>query len=234
MGTESRLFLSLDSSLVLFFVLLLLDDLQERIALGLCLLSQLDLVLQELLLTSLVKLNSLNLSLKNPVLFGLSSLSLALFISTFGSQCIDFALPISCLLLELTKTLYFSLLLVSDSFSFNGSLLFFLDSHLVVLNDFQVLGFLLIDLLLFFYLSDPVSSLNFFLNLLISFLFDLLLFKVLLSSLLNDTDHLSLFLLDGFPLFHSLDLSFLNLVNDNGSSTSLGFDSGLLFHLSSL
>ena len=234
MVTESRLFLSLDSSLVLFFVLLLLDDLQERIALGLCLLSQLDLVLQELLLTSLVKLNSLDLSFKNPVLFGLSSLSLALFISTFGSQCIDFALSISCLLLELTKTLNLSFLLVSDSFSFDSSLFFFLDSHLVILNDFQVLLFLLVNLLLFLYLSDSVSSLNFFLDLLISFLLQLLLLKVLLSSLLNDTDHLSLFLLNGFPLFHSYDLSFLDLVNDNGSSASLCFDSSLLFNLSSL
>ena len=170
MATESSLFLSLDSSLVLFFVLLLLDDLQERIALSLRLLSQLDLVLQELLLTSLVKLNSLNLSLKNPVLFGLSSLSLALFISTFGSQSINFALSISSLLLELPKTLDLSFLLVSDSFGFNGSLFFFLDSHLVVLNNFEVFLFLLINLLLFFYLSDSVSSLNFFLNLLISFL----------------------------------------------------------------
>ena len=170
MVTESRLFLRLDSSLVLFLHLLLLDDLQECITLGLCLLSQLDLVLQELLFTSLIELNSLDLSLENPVLFGLSSLSLALFISTFGSQCIDFALSISSLLLKLTKTLDLSFLLVSDSFSLDSSLFFFLDSHLVVLNNFEVFLFLLINLLLFFYLSDSVSSLNFFLNLLISFL----------------------------------------------------------------
>ena len=99
MVTESGLFLSLDSPFVLFLHLLLLDDLQERITLSLCLLSEFDLILQELLLTSLVKLNSLNLSLENPVFFGLSSLSLTLFISTFGSQSIDLALPISCLLL---------------------------------------------------------------------------------------------------------------------------------------
>ena len=136
MVTESRLFLSLDPPFVLFLHLLLLDDLQERITLSLSLLSQLDLVLQELLLTSLVELNSLDLSLKNPVLFGLSSLSLAFFISTFGSQCIDFALSISCLLLELTKTLNLSFLLVSDSFSFDSGLFFFQDSHLVIFNNF--------------------------------------------------------------------------------------------------
>lgn len=63
MVTEGILFLRFNSLLVLFLILLFLYDLQESIALSLRLLSKLDLVLQELLLASLVKLHSLDLRL---------------------------------------------------------------------------------------------------------------------------------------------------------------------------
>ena len=63
MVAEGTLFLSLNSLLILFLILLLLYDLQESVALSLRLLSKLDLVLQELLLASLVKLHSLDLRL---------------------------------------------------------------------------------------------------------------------------------------------------------------------------
>ena len=63
MVAEGTLFLSFNSLLVLFLILLLLYDLQESISFSLCLLSKLDLVLQELLLASLVKLHSLDLRL---------------------------------------------------------------------------------------------------------------------------------------------------------------------------
>ena len=55
---EGGLLFTLNSLLVLLFVLLLLDDLQEGITLGFSLLSEHDLLLHELLFASLFKFGS--------------------------------------------------------------------------------------------------------------------------------------------------------------------------------
>ena len=57
---------------------------------------------------------------------------------------------------------------------------------------------------------------------------------ILLLSLLNYFDHLSLLFLDGLTLLHPNNLSFFDLIDNNSSSTSLCFDSCLFFHLGGL
>ena len=113
MATEGCLLLVLDSLLVLLFLLLFLDHLEEGIAFGLGLLSVHDLLLQELFLAGLLKFSGQHLLSDQFILLSLSGLSLTFFIGAFRSQSIDFALSISCTLLEFSKALDLLLLLVS-------------------------------------------------------------------------------------------------------------------------
>ena len=161
-------------------------------------------------------------------------MSFTLLVCTLSSQSVNFALSISSLLLKFTKTLDLLFFLISDSFSFDNCLFFLLDTLSVVFNNFLLLQFLLIDFLLLFYLSNSVSCLNFFLDLLVSLLFQLLLFQVFLLSLLNYFDHLLLLFLNGLTFFHPNNLSFFDLFNNNSSPASLCFNTRLFFHLSGL
>lgn len=176
----------------------------------------------------------MNLLLQDPVFLGLPGLSLALFVGSLGSQSVNLALPVGCLLLQFAEALDFLLLLVSDSLGLNCCLLLLLDLPFVVLDYFLLFKLLQLNLLLLLLLGDSVCSLDFLLNLLVALLFELLLLLVLLLALLDHAHHLSLLLFDGLPLFHPLHLSLFDLVNDHSSSSPLGLDSGLLFLLSGL
>ena len=161
-------------------------------------------------------------------------MSFTLLVCTLSSQSVNFALSISSLLLKFTKTLDLLFFLISDSFSFDNSLFLLLDTLSVVFNNFLLLQFLLIDFLLLFYLSNSVSCLNLFLDLLVSLFFQLLLFQVFLLSLLNYFDHLLLLFLNGLTFLHPNNLSFFDLINNNSSPASLCFNTRLFFHLSGL
>lgn len=228
MVLESHRPLRFDLTLLIGHFLLLLDHVQEFVALSLRLLSQHDLTLHKLSLPSEVKLLGL-LALE----FGLFSLfaarlSLAFLEGSFGSQGVNLSLSVSCSLLKLAQPLDFHFLLFLLASFFSSSCLLLGDALSVVTDDFQIFVALLAQLFLFAVQRDFVGDFDFLKHLSVSLLLELRGGSFLLLLNLNRAYHLLLLAFQLFTLAQPNLLSFLDLIDDDGGTSSLSFDSKLL------
>lgn len=171
-------------------LLLLLDDAQELVSLGLGLLGKHHLVLHKLSFASIVEVCGIFLPFDSLLALLSTGLALTIFEGTFGTEGIDFTLTISSLLLKITHALDFFLFLVSLASLISGFLFFF--SHLfgVVHNDFQIFVLLLLDLDGLAVLSNLVGDFDLGKHSLVSRALGLLLFLISLLLNLNVSEHL--------------------------------------------
>jgi len=223
---EGALSLLLNSLLVLLVSFLSVDDFEEGVALSLGLLGVHDFLLHELFLAGLFELSSQHLLSQGLVLFILSGLSFTFFISTFGSQSIDFTLSVRCFLLEFTEALNLLLLLVSQALVLDGCLFLLSCFRSVVVDDLLVFSLGNVDLFLFLYLGDSICGLDFSNHLFVAFFLPFGGYFVLLLLDFDCTGHLSLLSLKNFPFLLPLDLSPFDLVDDDSGTTSLGVNAG--------
>lgn len=223
-GSECRMSLGFNLPLFIFLLLLLLNDAEEFSAFSLCLLGHHDFLLDELLATCLIKLYGL-LSRQLSLLFLFSaSFTLSILECSLGTQCVNLTLTIGSSFLQLTKALDFKLFLSLDA-SLLGSLSFFLgDTIGVVPDNLKVLFSLLSLLYLLSILSNVVCDLDFSLHLFVTSFFGFGYLHIFFFLLLHDSKHLLLLALERFSLLLSLDLAFLNLLDDNGCTTTLSLN----------
>lgn len=141
---EGGFLLLLNLSLLLFDLLLLLDLDHVVLSLDSSLLSQGLLFLGELNLSGHLEIGCDSLSLLVLKSFSFSSLSFSLFEGSLGSKSINFGLSVGSFLLEFSKSLDFSLLLVLDSLGLELCFVLLLVLGFLVRNDciFFVLCFL--------------------------------------------------------------------------------------------
>jgi len=223
---EGTLSLLLNSLLVLLVSFLPVDDFEERVALCLGLLGVHDFLLQELFLAGLFELSSQHLLSQDLVLFILSGLSFTFFISTFGSQSIDFTLSVGSFLLEFTEALNLLLLLVSQALGLDSCLFLLLCFLSVIVDDLLVFSLGKVDLFLFLNLSNSICGLDFSNHLFVAFFLSFGSLSVLLLLDFDCTGHLSLFSLKNLPFLLPLDLSVFDLIDDNSGATSLSINAG--------
>ena len=148
MRSKGSMTLLVNLSLVFLKLLLFFDDSQELISLSLGLLGQHDFFLEELLLTGHVQVFGHLLLLLNSFTLLTSGLTLTLFEGSLGAKSINLTLAVSSSLLKFSQTLDLLLLLVSCTTLVSESGFFLGISFLVVLEDLQVLFFLLFNFLL--------------------------------------------------------------------------------------
>ena len=220
---QSILLLLLDLALLLLNLFLLLNLEHVVLSLDSSLLSQRVLLFGELLLSGNLKV-SLD---PHPLLvlesFSLPGLSLTLLEGSLGSECVNFGLSISCLLLELSESLDLSLLLVLDPLGLQLGFILLLVSSLLVSDDLILLIFLLLGSLLLLdqglsiglssLLHEDIDSLPLGLGLLL----------VLLLHLLDIVEQLESLFVSNLLLLHPLDSSVLDLIDDDLSALLSGF-----------
>lgn len=209
-------------------LLLLLNDAQELVSLGLGLLSKHDLVLHKLSLAGHVEVFGIFLSFDSLLAFLCTSLSLTILECTLSTESIDFTLTISSLFLKVTHSLDLFLLLVSLA-TLLSSLLFFF-GHLVgvVLNDFQILVLLFSDLLSFAVLGNLVGDFDLSKHALVSRALGFLFFLVSLLLELNVSEHLCRFPVDLLSFLHADAFTVLDLLNDDLGAAQLSLLAKLL------
>lgn len=161
MINKSLALILLNLALLLFNLLLFLNLAHVVLTLNTSLLSQVDLLLLELSLSSLLKICSDSLSLLMLELFSKTCLSFTFFECTLSSQSINFSLSIGGFLLKLSELLDLTLFLILESLSLKLSFMLLLVLGLLVCNDLHLLVLLLLCTLLFFNksLSVGLSSL---------------------------------------------------------------------------
>lgn len=113
-GSESVVPLMFELALLVFLLLLLLDDSEELVTLGLRLLGQHDLSFDELSSASDVKIFSLYACELGLFFFLSTCLALTFFKSTLSSQGINLTLTVSCTLLKLSQPLNLEFFLLFD------------------------------------------------------------------------------------------------------------------------
>ena len=133
---EGTMSLLLELSLFILLLLLLLDNAEELITLGLGLLGQHHLTLNELLPSGNVEILGL-FTLQLSLLFLLSAgLALTFLEGAFGTKGIDLTLTVSGALLELTQALDLQLFFFFDASGLGCRSLFLSDAIGVVTDDF--------------------------------------------------------------------------------------------------
>lgn len=155
------------------------------------------------------------LSLRN---FLSASLSLTLFESAFRSESINLRLTVSCFLLHFAQTSYFSFFFLFQAFLFQSGSDLASNFFLVVTDDSLLFILLHLSQLLLFSECDFVCNFNFCNKFQIpdAFLFRSLDFSQPLQ--LNLAVHLFLLLLKLLTLLNTLDLTLLDLINNDKST----------------
>jgi len=131
---EGPLSLSCDLALLALLLLLLLDDGEEFVTLGLSLLGKHDFALNELSPSSNVQFLGLLQGKLRLLFFFPAGSTLTFFEGTLGAECINLALSVSSTFLQFTKTLDFKFFLLFLAASFL-SICFFLGDALSVVTD---------------------------------------------------------------------------------------------------
>jgi len=150
--------------------------------------------------------------------FSFSCLSFSFFESSLGSKGINFSLSISSFFLELSESLDFSFFLILYSLSLKLSFIFFLILSSLISNNTAFLICCFLGSLFFFnkrlsigfgsLFHEHVNSLSLIFSSFLIFTFHSLYVGQKLES----------FFISNFLLLHSLNGSFLNLIDDNLSS----------------
>ena len=136
MFSEGPLSLCCDLALLALLLLLLVDDGEEFVTLGLCLLGKHNFALNELSPSSHVQFLGLLNGELGLLLFFPAGSALSFFEGTLGAKCINLALSVSSTFLQLTKTLDFKLFLLFLATSFLSISFFLGDALGVVTDDF--------------------------------------------------------------------------------------------------
>ena len=148
-------------ALLVFLLLLLLDDSEELVTLGLRLLGQHDLSFDELSSASDVKIFSLYACELGLFFFLSTCLALTFFKSTLSSQGINLTLTVSCTLLKLSQPLNLEFFLLFDKLRLTRICLLLCNSFSIVTHDFQILLPLLLQLFLLAIESNFVGYFDF-------------------------------------------------------------------------
>jgi hypothetical protein len=204
-----------NSSFLFLNLLLLIQNSDEFISLLFGLFSQSRLLLIELSLPCFLQILQNLLSILHLPSFFVSSLSLALLKGSLRSQSIDFALSILSLFLQISESLNFSFLFFLDSSFLLHSLLFSQSLLSVVLHYFLVHVLFLLLFRVFNVDCPFISIFNFDYELLGSLLLDLLLFVFLQFELFDLSEHLVHFLLPQLLFLNSFNFSLFDLVNND-------------------
>jgi len=225
---ELLLLLIFEVTLTLLVLLLSLDDSQEVVTLGLGLGSVGRFALLELALASILELSCLTLEL---LLFSKllsAGLALTFLEGTLGTESVNFGLAICGLLLHLAKAGNLSLLLFLEAALLKGGSNFALDLGLVVCNNLLLLLDLALSNLGLLSESNLVGGLN--LGDEAQVLFALLFSGTDISKALvfNLLGHLLLLLDLHFLLLDTLDLTLLDLVDNDERTLAAGLHADLL------
>jgi hypothetical protein len=198
------------------------DDAEEVIAFGFSLGCHHSLTFLELSLASYFQLLGLTLLFLTLCDFFFASLTFTFFECTFCSESINFGLTVSSLLLHLSETSYFQFLLFLDASFFFGFGSFASSFFLVVAYNFLVFKNFFLAGLLLLWKGNFVCSFDLSDHLQIAGALFLGCFDFSQTHSFNLTSHLLLFLSKQFTLSDALLLSFLNLVDNNQCSLTLG------------
>lgn len=226
-AAEGVLLLRGDLALLFLHLLLLLNDAQELVTLGLGLRSKHDLALDELSAAADVEICGLAathlglLQLFSPVS------ALTLLESSLGSERVDFALAVSSPLLKLAQPLDLELLLFLDGARLLSGVLLLGDAVGVVTHDFQILLALLTQLLGLAVQGNFVGDFDLSEHIAVSSLLSLSNAHVNESLLLNLFHHLLLLALKHLTLFKTVLLTLLDLLDDNGGTAAFGLKAKL-------
>lgn len=123
-------------ALFVLLFLLLLDDGEELVALGLGLLGEHHFSLEELSASGLVELNGLLLGELLLCELVSAGLALTLFEGSLSAKGVDFTLTISSTLLKLSESLDLEFLLLLETTLLGGTILFLAGSFSVVTDNF--------------------------------------------------------------------------------------------------
>ena len=225
--SEGPLSLCCDLALLTLLLLLLLDDAEEFVTLGLRLLGKHDFALNELSPSSHVQFLGLLHGELSLFLFFPAGSSLTFFEGTLGAKCINLALSVSSAFLQLTKTLDFKFFLLFLAASFLSICFFLGDALGVVTDDFQILFTLNAQFVLLAIQGDLVGYFDILQHAGVTVLLFFSSSEVSDLLLLNGLDHLGLLSLELFTLAKTDLFTLLNLFNDNSGTTTFGIDTKL-------
>lgn len=221
-GSESIVPLVFELALLVFLLLLLLDDSEELVTLSLRLLGQHDLSFNELSTTSNVKIFSLYTGKFGLFFFFSTCLALTFFKGTLSSQGVDLTLTVSRTLLKLSQPLNLKFFLLFDALLLTGFRLLLGNSFSIVTHNFQILLPLLLKFILLAIKSNFVGYLNFLEHFSVSCLLNFLNGDIGSFLLLDSSNHLLLLTLELLAFFDAGSFTFLDLLYDDSSASALG------------
>jgi len=237
MTFKCLLLLILKHAFLLLVFFLPLNNTEEIVALSLGLLSHHLLTLHKLSAASNIHVFCLLLGLLTLKDFLSALLAVTLFTGTFGSEGINLCLTVSSLLLHLTETGNFGLLLKSNTTLLFGFGSFTRNFILIVTDNFHVFIHLHLSHLGLLCEGYLISSLNLSDQFCVPLAFFLSLSNLFLFLLLKHAHHLLLLLNKQLTLSDAFVLTFLDLVNDYGGTLALSLDAlnlTLLSHFEAL
>ena len=215
-------------TLLVFLLLLLLNDAEEFVTLSLSLLGQHNFSLHKLSSAGDVKILGLSTGKLGLFYFFSACLTLAFFKCSLGPESVDFALTISSALLELSQTLDLQFFLFFDALSLTSIHLLFGDSVSIVTHDFQIFVTFLSKLFLPSIEGNFIGDFDLREHFSVSLFLGLLNSEVLILLNFDRSHHLLLLALELLTLLDALHLTVLDLLNDNGCATALGLNSQTL------